>query len=622
MKTRSGRTKACCPHPIAFRGGGRLTSIRSKLLISYMLILVLPCMLLGGGFLHAYDRAAIDRGYAQLQEEALLLAENVNHTLNGYGEVFSDFCYSQEIWQYFYHRYAYPDSSIEGYYTLIRPTIARYRALHPEILKATLFTDNETVVTNDSEIAPLRGSQWEAFYPLEKGNTWYFAQTRLGARDAWMFARTLELYGKRAGMFVLYLDVGALLDAIREETASGGNEFYVITPGDLVLLGDREESIGKTMQGQPLGDGAAFSGRPEVTRQTWEGVEKIVASKPFQVTNCPGTWYLLCMETEREMLALVSMNHASMIALLIAMVALMIVVSICVAHYLTMRLETVADGIRRLAQGDFSVRVKIGGKDEINVLGDSLNHMAGRLESLIAENTDIKLSQEKLKTANNESQLNALKSQINPHFIFNTLEAIGYGIEAGLPGTERAVMLLARSLRRSVDWSRERIPLAEELAFVQEHLEIQKFRYGEKLAYRMDVPEELLNTPIPTMLLQPLVENAANHGVAMKHGKGSIGISACIQGERLCIRVADDGVGMDEIQLEELRASLANRACPEDGKYIGLKNVHDRIKLTYGEGAAFLFDSKKGVGTEVTLLIPLTPAREMEEAHDHNHGGG
>ena len=146
--------------------------------------------------------------------------------------------------------------------------------------------------------------------------------------------------------------------------------------------------------------------------------------------------------------------------------------------------------------------------------------------------------------------------------------------------------------------------IGEELDFIREQLTIQQFRYGDKLRYTLDVPEALHSLQIPKMLLQPLVENAANHGVAMKRGSGLIEVSVRLDSGRLYLSVRDDGIGMDELTLLELHEVLSKPPGTAT-QYVGLKNVYDRLRLSYGDEGVFALESTAGLGTQIAISLPI-----------------
>ena len=192
-----------------------------------------------------------------------------------------------------------------------------------------------------------------------------------------------------------------------------------------------------------------------------------------------------------------------------------------------------------------------------------------------------------------EARLRALTSQINPHFLFNTLNSISSLVRTN-PEMARVVIhklsaILRRLMRKQVNFT----TLAEELTFIDDYLSIEMVRFGDKLKFIKEVETDTLSQMVPSMLLQPIIENSLKHGLASKVKGGTIWLKARREQERLCLTVEDDGVGIPE-------ANLANLF--EQG--IGVSNVNERLKVLYGSDYRMWIDSKPGEGTRTGIEIP------------------
>jgi len=250
-----------------------------------------------------------------------------------------------------------------------------------------------------------------------------------------------------------------------------------------------------------------------------------------------------------------------------------------------------------LAGGDLQARAPETPVTELRELTESLNSMAGRLQDLIDEN---RREQENLK----KSELRALQAQINPHFLYNTLDAIVWLAEAG---QSREVIHITRALsdffRISLSQGKDWIPLSEEIKHLTGYLTIQKIRYRDILDYEIDIPESLYHVQVLKLLLQPLVENAIYHGVKHRRGRGLVKVSGGVEGGMLVLRVQDNGAGMTQTRLEEVRSGL--RAGSGESAGYGLFNVNKRIQLYYNLPRGIEIESEEKAGTIVTLKVPV-----------------
>ncbi len=203
-----------------------------------------------------------------------------------------------------------------------------------------------------------------------------------------------------------------------------------------------------------------------------------------------------------------------------------------------------------------------------------------------------------------KAEFELLQAQINPHFLYNTLDAIVWSAEAG---NQKQVVKMVGSLsdffRSSLNKGKEEVTVREELQHVRSYLEIQQIRYQDILKYEIDVPESLFGYEIPKITIQPVVENALYHGIKEKRGGGTIRVEGSEGEEDFTIRVIDDGSGMDPERLLEVQKGLTDKD-PEAKKIYGLYNVNERIRLGYGEEYGISITSESGVGTTVTIRLP------------------
>jgi len=274
-------------------------------------------------------------------------------------------------------------------------------------------------------------------------------------------------------------------------------------------------------------------------------------------------------------------------------------------------LNSMESTVRRIAQGQFQERVADTNVEELQELGEQINEMANQLETLIRETQQ--------KTDNlAKAELRTLQAQINPHFLYNTLDTIVWQAESG---KEDEVVLLTRNLsdffRISLSSGADWIPVPQELKHVNAYLSIQKIRYRDILEYDVDECEELRNVYMPKLLLQPLVENALYHGIKTKRGGGRIGVHVLVGRGIATFSVRDNGKGMTPEELERVQANLTeeNPTVKDDTEPghsgFGLRNVDMRIRMFYQKKKGLTIRSDAG-GTEVSFTIPFRTREEIE----------
>lgn len=278
-------------------------------------------------------------------------------------------------------------------------------------------------------------------------------------------------------------------------------------------------------------------------------------------------------------------------------------ISVVISYNITKPISDLRKLMKKAESGQFDVQIPVKTKDEIGELSDSFNSMINKTNNLIQTVYETKI----LKR---EAELNALQSQINPHFLFNTLQIMDLIAEdEGVEVISLVCQSLSRIFRYSINTGKEVVPLSSEIEHVKNYIYIQKLRFKDRFNVIYNIDENILNNKIIKLVLQPLVENALLHGIENKEDSCVIIISARKAGDHIELTVEDDGIGMDEELLDQLRRSLNEEIvhAEVDGytrRSIGIKNVHARIRLYFGESYGVEIDSRLNVGTTIKVTFP------------------
>ena len=271
-----------------------------------------------------------------------------------------------------------------------------------------------------------------------------------------------------------------------------------------------------------------------------------------------------------------------------------LVSSIVISRALSRPLKGLSRAMRQFEKNaDTFTYAPVGGAREVQELSESFGHMVVKIQHLMetVRREEINLRKTELK---------ALQAQINPHFLYNTLDSIAWMCEQGR--NDEAVQMvnaLAQLFRISISRGHELIPIRSELRHAESYLKIQKHRYKNQFSYRFDVDESCLDFLCNKITLQPIIENAIYHGINGLVDEGEIVITLRADGSDVVFTVADNGVGMEE---EQIQAILRKERSDHTG--IGIKNVNDRLKIYFGEGYGITIDSEPDVGTTVTIRMP------------------
>lgn len=329
-----------------------------------------------------------------------------------------------------------------------------------------------------------------------------------------------------------------------------------------------------------------------------------------------GLFYIRCETAQSGLLQIYAMSEcgsilstllllAVLVLILFGAFALIILASTeRVADQKTRIIDEIASACHQVQQGDLNTELSISSNDEFQIIAQAYNSMLCSMRELISRS--VELGHE---TA--VSKVRQLESQFNPHFLFNTLENVRFMIRMNPKGADRALVNLSSLLRYSIHNSGMIIPLREDLAYVRSYMEILEMRFGERLRYHVDVPEALEAFPVPKLIMQPIIENAAKYGMR-RDGELCVELCAYFEGEQVILRVRDNGQGIEPDMLKRLEGCLAGDT-EERGEHFGIMNVHERIRLMYGDAYGISIETQAGEGTAVLLHFPRNCDRGGEK---------
>lgn len=291
-------------------------------------------------------------------------------------------------------------------------------------------------------------------------------------------------------------------------------------------------------------------------------------------------------------------NEAQSIYILVAagLVAVALFFSKFIAKNITQPIQKLCESMEKVQEGDFSVSdVVVDSVNEIGSLTTSFNMMTHRIQELMEQNI-------REQEAKRKSELKALQSQINPHFLYNTLDSIIWMAE-GKKNEEVVLMTasLARLLRQSISNEDEVVSIGQEIEYARGYLTIQKMRYKDKMEYQIDVDPSILNIPLIKLVLQPVIENAIYHGLKYKESKGFLLVKGFPKDGNAVLQVIDDGVGMDKETLDHI---YEKHKVNYRSNGVGIYNVQKRLQLYYGNEYGITYESEVGKGTTATITIP------------------
>jgi len=283
----------------------------------------------------------------------------------------------------------------------------------------------------------------------------------------------------------------------------------------------------------------------------------------------------------------------------IATIIAAFLIALMFSSSITNPIKNLVQNMKNTENGDFSIRIKVSGSAEIQSLNRGFNRMVEKVEELISR---VYAEQ----NAKKEAELQALQAQINPHFLYNTLNSIKWmALFHNMQNISEMVSALTNLLHNSISNSKDFITIKEELKSLNDYVLIQKYRYNDKFQVTFEYEESILEYRILKLLLQPIVENAIFHGIENKKGNGNIKIMINTFGDKIKFVIQDDGIGMTTDTIERVMDKKANAQNQRGFSGIGIRNVDERIKLHFGEDFGLRIYSTLGAGTTVEVCIPL-----------------
>jgi two-component system, sensor histidine kinase YesM len=432
-------------------------------------------------------------------------------------------------------------------------------------------------------------------------------ENMIDGRYPWVVSLVREFIGAD-GAFLGYIQVDlnyAIIEGLCKDIQLGstGYVFILGATGDIVYH-PRQQLVYGNLKAERIPELLAL--RAGFLSAKVDGRDILYTAKSSARTG----WIIVVVSYLSELLEGTRRALYSFALLAILCFAFAVIVSTLVSARISRPIEALRRSMQEVEKGNFDMDITVECSNEIYQLARDCDIAVKKVRDLIEQNR--KEGEQKRLL-----ELRALQAQINPHFLYNTLDSIIWMIELG--ENESAIDVtssLARFFRLGISRGSEVITIRTEIEYLETYLSIQKMRYKDKLDYEIAFQPELYDCRILKLLVQPLVENAIYHGIKNKESPGIVRVSGTQEGGAMMIRVSDDGVGMDADRLEALRFALAELRPGEREERegspggVGVRNVQERIALYFGSGYGLGFESEPGAGTTATIRIPL--AREGE----------
>ncbi|MEC0093891.1 cache domain-containing sensor histidine kinase [Paenibacillus macquariensis] len=411
-------------------------------------------------------------------------------------------------------------------------------------------------------------------------------------RYPWVVSLSRELVSKdgnkKLGIFLVDLNFSVMNDMFKDIRLGQRGYLFIIDSDGKIVYHPQQQLIYSNLKSEVIDkvlevrNGTFISGQGSNSRM-------------YTVQDSEFGWKIVGVSYVNELVdnqneVLLSIVFLGTICIIIA-----IIISLFLSQRVTQPIKRLQGYMKEVENGNFDIHVPVSKTIEIQRFARAFNMMVGKIKELMTQTVS---DQEQKR----KSEISALQAQINPHFLYNTLDSIVWMAESN---KSREVVLmtsaLAKLFRSSISKNDELVAIRTEIEHITNYLMIQKMRYKNKLDYHIEISELVLEYRIIKIIMQPLIENAIYHGIKMKQGPGFIRIASEETQTDIIVIIEDNGNGMDE---EKLKSLLLSTAVMESGRGIGVRNVHERLKLYYGERYGLTYHSVLGVGTTVYIRIP------------------
>lgn len=569
-------------------------SLKIKLICSYLIIVTIPLSLLGA-VLYSYY---LDAFIKQSSESANQLTRQINKNIESYfaqiDELSINIAYDDTVNSLLddlHYNSKFSDSMDEQ---ILNDLLSRYLLSKAGVDSIHLYADEHFIH------AYKRGTINEHYRPMTqdylKRIVSSYGKSYILSRNENQFVESyftislvrpiLSLYSfKTVGVLVIDVNYGVLKDLINEVNADNCM-IFILNEKDQILYSEDSSAIGKRMTQDLYYNKRYEDGLINVYDENNQ--KYLFISQRSSITS-----HRIVIMTPYSNLAQ-NVNESSIFIIEIGVFLFIIafIIGLVITNTITKPIRELQHAFNDVGKSNF-VGKKITGKNEISELWMGFNKMGARIDELIAE--IIKKENQKRK-----AKINALQMQINPHFLYNTLNSIKYlAMIQSAQNISRITDLLIFLLKDLSNTQTDFNSIKDEIGIVMKYMEIQKAIYFDKFSVSVICPEELFEIKILKFLLQPIIENSIFHGILPSEKKGQIRIKI-IQGETLQIKIIDNGIGMDA------HYDFLNEGINEDeGNHIGLRNINHRIKLFYGEEYGLIVRSAKNIGTIVIINLPI-----------------
>lgn len=578
--------------------------LKKKLFISYIVVAFVPIVIVGvyltEQFRNHVLEQATEQSYNNVERIKTQLEDVVQRPIDISGVLMSDSDLSKITNTQFASTY----EVVEAYQNY--RSFRDYINLYSEIYNIRFYMDNPTLLNNWEFIQITKDISMSAWYNYTDQSGliyWGYIPDETKKNESFVsLVRKVEfpLYRSK-GVLVMNINPAALQNIVRQETF----DTYIIDSSNIIVAAKNQQFVGKQLSELDFSVGRSDweIGQYEIEVDGHPSRIIVEELKPQYSQNGFKIMSIFTIDSIVEGAERISVQG---LLIILASLLLSMVLIYATSSLLSKRILSLVKNIHKLGTGDLTVTSTIAGNDEVGLLSRQFNNMVSSIRELMERVRDTENQRNQLELRQGEIKLKMMASQINPHFLFNALESIR--MHAHIKGDKELasiVRMLGKLIRKNLEVGSGSVKIADEVEVIRYYLAIQQFRFGqERLDFDLHVDEAALETKLPPLLIQPIVENAVVHGMDQVLEEGKVTIKISLEEDKLHVVIADNGTGMDEARMQQV-IEMMNQQDEVEGARIGLRNVHQRLISIFGEEAGLHIASKPGEGTTVSFSVHM-----------------
>ena len=579
-------------------------NLKKKLHILYIYCMLIPLIITDSVILFIVVQSERVEQRHVMENDASAVIYNLSREVENAAMKAKNIYMNEYIEEFLNRQYETPLDYVTGHQEFMKNSLFE-TSMGTDNTVVTIYADNDTIINGGHfiRLSDVRETEWHR-YLQEAGNNsvlyFYYDQWKSPAvqpRRSVLFIRKLNFSGQDSceKIVTIEMDYSSLVRNL--DNMNYESEIYICKDNKILLSNN-----GYNQPGRP------FSEWKENIQPDYQK-EYSAYGEHLQIAIC---------KRSRGIRAQI-WNHMPLIVFLVLINTVMPwILMRLINRSFTARVEELSKAFDHVDADHLQEISYVRGKDEIGSLMLNYNHMASRLNDLIQTVYKDRLREQEMDIARQNAELLALQSQVNPHFLFNALESIRmHSILKKEYETADMVGKLAVMERQNVDWSTDFVRMKKELEFVEAYLGLQKYRFGDRLSYELEIEPECEDIQIPRLTFVTFVENACVHGIESKTASCWIFFRVYRKHEDIWIEVEDTGSGMDEDKVAEIKEKMCNASIEklrEKGR-VGIINACLRLKMITDNKVCFHIESEVGIGTTIQIRIPIDALDDRIQMH-------